>query len=204
MFVVVVAFFPLHVFCMSAFCQSVSQGISDDLFVRPLLQPLQKTCGNNSTEVQKRSVSPEAMAAKGIEQRHLFLLYQSVVLSVIDYRLVLTTMAQTNLLTLDRVQDEAMRSILGTTKNTPTETMRFMLDLPPMQGRQKVGQVEAYSSAVENPHNPLHERHKGMQAVTGQVLGGSSRVLSTASMPADRTQSYQGVGKVPKPIPASL
>ena len=148
------------------------------------------------------------MAAKGIEQCHLFLLYQSVVLSVIDYGLGLTTMAQTNLLTLDRVQDEAMRSILGTTKNTPIETTRFMLDLPldlpPMQGRQKVGQVEAYSSAVENPYNPLHERHKGMQAVTGQVLGGSSRVLSTASMPADRTQSYQGVGKVPKPIPASL
>ena len=43
------------------------------------------------------------MAEKGIEQRHLFLLYQSVVLSVIDYELGLTTMAQTNLLKLDRV-----------------------------------------------------------------------------------------------------
>ena len=29
----------------------------------------------------------KAMAAKGIEQRHLFLLYQSVVLSVVDYGL---------------------------------------------------------------------------------------------------------------------
>ena len=77
------------------------------------------------------------MAAKGIEQCHLFLLYQSVVLSVIDYGLGLTTMAQTNLLTLDRVQDAAMRSILGTTKNAPIETMRFMLDLPPMQGDRK-------------------------------------------------------------------
>ena len=35
----------------------------------------------------------KAMAEKGIEQRHLFLLYQSVVLSVIDYGLGLTTMA---------------------------------------------------------------------------------------------------------------
>ena len=74
------------------------------------------------------------MAAKGIEQRHLFLLYQSVVLSVTDYRLDLTTMAQTNLLKLDRVQNEAMLVILGTT----TETVRFMLDLPPKQTRQKV------------------------------------------------------------------
>ena len=42
----------------------------------------------------------KAMAAKGIEQRHLFLLYQSVMSSVTDYRLGLTTMAQTNLLKL--------------------------------------------------------------------------------------------------------
>ena len=33
------------------------------------------------------------LAAKGIEQRHLFLLYQSMVLSVTDYGLGLSTMA---------------------------------------------------------------------------------------------------------------
>ena len=72
------------------------------------------------------------MAGKGIELRHLFLLYQSVVLSVIDYGLGLTTMPQTNLLKLDRVQNETLIVIPGTTKATSTETMRFMLDLPPM------------------------------------------------------------------------
>ena len=61
-----------------------------------------------------------------------------MVLSVIDYELGLTTMAQTNLLKLDRGQNEAMAVILGTTKDTPTETTRFMLDLPPMQNRQKI------------------------------------------------------------------
>ena len=39
--------------------------------------------------------------------------------SVIDYGLGLTAMAQTNLLRLDKVQNEAMRVILGTTKDTP-------------------------------------------------------------------------------------
>ena len=72
---------------------------------------------------------------KGIEQRHLFLLHQSVVLSVIDYGLGVTTMAQTNLLNLDRVQNEAMRVILETTKNTSIETTMFMLGLPPVQTR---------------------------------------------------------------------
>ena len=73
-------------------------------------------------------------------------------LSVIDYGLGLTTMTQTNLLNLDRVQNEAMRVILGNTKDTPVETIRFMLDLPPMQTRQKVEQVIAYFSAVGNSH----------------------------------------------------
>ena len=103
---------------------------------------------------------PKAVAAKGIGQSHLFLLYQNVVLSVIDYGLGLTTMSQTKLLKLDRVQNEAMRVILGTTKDTPTEAMRFVLDLPPMQTRQKVEQVKAYFSAVEIPHNPVHEAVK--------------------------------------------
>ena len=49
----------------------------------------------------------KAVAAKGIECR-LFLLYQSVVLIAIDFELGLPTMAQTNLLKLDRVQNEAM------------------------------------------------------------------------------------------------
>ena len=94
--------------------------------------PYRKHVETTALKCKKGLSVLKAMAAKGIEQCHLFLLYQSVVLSVIDYGLGLTTMAQTNLLTLDRVQDEAMRSILGTTKNAPIETMRFMLDLPPM------------------------------------------------------------------------
>ena len=71
----------------------------------------------------------KAMASKGIEQRHLFLPYKSVILSVIDCGLGLTTLSQSNLLKLDRVQNEAMRVILGTTKDTPIDTMRYLLIL---------------------------------------------------------------------------
>ena len=35
-----------------------------------------------------------------------------------------------------------------------------MLDLPPMQTRQKVEQIKAYFSAVKDPHNPLLEAVK--------------------------------------------
>ena len=36
-------------------------------------------------------------------------------------------MSETNMLKLDRVQNGAMRVILGTMKDTPTETMRSMV-----------------------------------------------------------------------------
>ena len=110
------------------------------------------------------------MAAKGIEQRNLFLLYQSVILSVIDYDLGLTTMSQFNLLKLDGVQNEAMRIILGTTKDT-IETMRYVLDLPSMETRHKVEQVKAYLNAMQHPKNPLHDavkEEKGCRLTTGK------------------------------------
>ena len=102
----------------------------------------------------------KAMASKGIEQRHLFRLYQSVVLGTIDYGLGLTTISSTNLQKLDRVQNEAMRTILGTTKDTPIEAMRYMLDVPSVSDRHKVAQVKAYLRAAENPQNPLHAASK--------------------------------------------
>ena len=81
-------------------------------------------------------------------------------LSVIDYGPGLTTMAQTNLLKLDRVQNEAMQELYWEPPKTAIETRRLTLDLPPTEARQKVEQVKAYFSDVENPHSPLHEAVK--------------------------------------------
>ena len=102
----------------------------------------------------------KAMASKGIEQRHLFLLYESVMLSVIDNGLGLTTLSQSNMLKLDRVQNEGTRGILRTTKDTPIETMHYLLDLPSMEARHKMEQVKAYLNAMQKPKNPLHDTVK--------------------------------------------
>ena len=61
----------------------------------------------------------KAMALEDIEQRHLFLLCQSVILSVIDNALGLTSLSQSNLLKLDFAQNEAMSVSMGTTKTHP-------------------------------------------------------------------------------------
>ena len=68
-----------------------------------------------------------AIAAKVIEPNHLFLLYQNVVLSVTDNNGTNKSV---------KAGQSAEQVILGTTKDTIIETMRFMLDLPPMQTRQ--------------------------------------------------------------------
>ena len=116
-------------------------------------------------------------------------------------------MGQTNLLKLDTVQNEAMRVLFETNKDTPIEPMRFTLDLPLMQTKQKLEQVKAYFSAVENPHNPFHKAVKDTKRCRlGQAMSwmGQAEKLNIASMPADRAQANQGVGKVLKLIPASL
>ena len=113
------------------------------------------------------------MTSKGNE-RHLFLLYQSVILSVIDYGMGLSTLLQSNLLKLDRAQNEAMRVILGTTKDTPIESMRYLLDLPSMETRHKVEQVKAYLSSMQISKIPLHDAVKEEK---GHRLGrGKSRI----------------------------
>ena len=90
---------------------------------------------------KKRPVTPEGYGCKGYWTTPHLPTVPKCVLSVTHYELSFTTMAQTYLLKLDRVRNEAMRVILRTTKDTPTETVRFMLDLPPVQTRQKVQQA---------------------------------------------------------------
>ena len=79
----------------------------------------------------------------------LFLLYRNVMLCVTGYGLGLTLMTQTTRLKLDRVQNEPMRVILGTIKDTLTETTKFMLASHQCKSRQKAEHVKAYFNALE-------------------------------------------------------
>ena len=72
----------------------------------------------------------KAMTAKGIEQQHLFLFYQSVIISVSDCGLGLTSLSQS------------------------------FWDLQPMDTRNMVEQVKAYLNVMQNPKNPLQNAAK--------------------------------------------
>ena len=90
----------------------------------------------------------------------MFLLYENVILSVIDYVPSLTTLSQSNLLNLDRVLNEVVRVFQRKKNNTPIEARCYLLDLPSMKARHKVEQVKAYLNAMQNPKNPLHDAVK--------------------------------------------
>ena len=70
------------------------------------------------------------ISCKGIEQCHLFLLYQSMVFSVTNYGLGLTTMVKTNLLKLNAVQNEEMRTMLSLNKQGTHMTIAKSVYLP--------------------------------------------------------------------------
>ena len=85
--------------------------------------------------------------------------------------------SQSNQLKLDRVQNEAMRVILGTTKDTPIESMRCLLDLPSMEARHKMEQVKAYLNAMQNPKHPPYDavkEKKGCRLARGKSCMGQT------------------------------
>ena len=94
-----------------------------------------------------------------------------------------------------------------TTKDTLIETMRFMLDLPPVQTRQKVEQVKLYCTSVpsKNPHKPTprsRQRHNGIADWDGASLWmgqAEDSILHVCQL--TELKQNQGAGTVPKLIP---
>ena len=116
---------------------------------------------------QKGLNALKTMAAKDIEQRMLFTLYQHLVLSVIDYGLGLLTISKSQMTKLERIQNAAMRVILGCTRDTPIVCMRYILGLPTIAGRLKVLQAKSYLRVAADTDHPLYE---ALDAVKGQRL----------------------------------
>ena len=107
---------------------------------------------------RKGLTAVKTMATAQMPQKVLLILFKALVLSVVDYGLGLLTLSTAQLRRLDVIQNEGMRSILGCTKDTSSEAMRYALDLPPMEDRHKLAQVKAYTRVAADTKNPLHEK----------------------------------------------
>ena len=80
----------------------------------------------------------KTMAGAKMPQKILVILYQALVVSVMEYGLGLLTLSKSQLQRLDVIQNEGMRAILGCTKDTSAEAMRHLLDLPTVSERHKL------------------------------------------------------------------
>ena len=90
-------------------------------------------------------------------------------------------------------QNEGMRSILGCTKDTSAEAVRYMLDLPPMDDRHKLAQVKDYTRVAADTSNPLHDTiGVSLQRGSKEELSGSHKHLKPLKAACRLTQSGKG------------
>jgi hypothetical protein len=78
------------------------------------------------------------------------------VLSVIEYALVILTLCNTQIDTLERIQNEAMRIILGCPRDTSCRAMRYLLDFSTIQNRISLCRTRAYLRISADTQHPLH------------------------------------------------
>jgi hypothetical protein len=63
----------------------------------------------------------KVLAVADCEQRHVFLLYQGLLVSIVEYALAIQTLSNKRFERPKRIQNEAMRMILGCTRETSCE-----------------------------------------------------------------------------------
>ena len=139
-----------------------------------------------SKTIQRSRKGPnalETMAIAKMPQKILFILYQALVLSVIEYGLGILTLSATQLKRLEVIQNEGMRVILGCTRDTSAEAMRHILDLPTASERHKLAQVKAYLRVAADEKHPLHEK-VGRQ-YTSRIKRGSEWMAQAAATISD-------------------
>jgi hypothetical protein len=113
----------------------------------------------------------KVMAAVDCEQRHLFLLYQELVVSIFEHALAIQTLSNKHIERLERIQNEAMRIIFGCTRDTSCRAPRYLLDLPTIENRIKMCRARSYLWVVADKRHPLHcdiLKQKSNRLQTGQ------------------------------------
>ena len=109
-------------------------------------------------KARKGLVALKTMAGARMSQRILCVLFQTLILSVINYGFGLMSLSETQLKRLEVIQNEAMRAILGCTKDTSAEAMRYLLGFPTMAERLRIAQVKAFLKVTSDESHPLHKK----------------------------------------------
>ena len=96
------------------------------------------------------------MAAANCEQRHLCLLYEGLVMYVLEYAMAILTFSRKQIERVERIQNEAMQIILGCTRDTACRAMRYILDFPTIEDRIQICRARVFLRVNANTQHPLH------------------------------------------------
>ena len=110
-------------------------------------------------KARKGLIALKTMACARMSQKILVILFQALIQkSVFKYGLGLLTLSTAQLKRLETIQNEGMRVILGCTKDTSSEAMRYLLSFPTLAEQHKLAQVEAFLRVAEDEKHPLHDK----------------------------------------------
>ena len=110
-------------------------------------------------KARKGLIALKTMATARMSQRILVILFQALIKqSVVKYGFGLLTLSASQLKRLEVIQNEAMRAILGCTKDTSAEAMRHLLGFSTMAEFHKLAQVDAFLKVAADTKHPLHDK----------------------------------------------
>lgn len=75
---------------------------------------------------------------------------------MIEYALAILTLSCTQFERLERLQNEAMWIVPGCTRDTACRAMRYLLDIPTMEGRTRICRARAYLRISVDKLHPLY------------------------------------------------
>jgi hypothetical protein len=78
-------------------------------------------------------------------------------LSQIDYGIGLLALPTTQVTKLERIQNEATRTVKRCPRGTPIAAMRYLLNQPTIETRHKCAQVREYIRVSNSKSHPLHK-----------------------------------------------
>jgi hypothetical protein len=83
------------------------------------------------------------------------------------YALVILTLSNAHLDKLERIENEAMRIILGCTRDTPCRAMRYLLDFPIIRNIISLYRARAYLRIKANTQYSLYSE---IRSKKGEIL----------------------------------
>ena len=96
-------------------------------------------------------------AACHAEERHLVMLYRSLVLSIIEYALPMLQLSENQLNRLERLQNACMRIITGCTRSTPIPVLQYLTGLSSITDNQSAHRAALFAKAWQDHSHPMHD-----------------------------------------------